>query len=48
MFLFGLIIGVAVGYLFKPQLDVLLGKIIRTIRENQDREMDKRNKDQDF
>ena len=45
MFIFGLIVGVAVGYLFKPQLDQLLGKLIRTIQENREREIDDKDRD---
>ena len=32
--IFWLIVGVALGYFFKPQLDVLVGKVIRMIRDN--------------
>jgi len=32
--IFWLIVGAALGYFFKPQLDVLVGKVIRAIRDN--------------
>ncbi|MFW5714809.1 MAG: hypothetical protein ACOCXF_00365 [bacterium] len=32
--IFWLIVGVALGYFFKPQLDVLVGRVIRMIRDN--------------
>jgi hypothetical protein len=32
--IFWLIVGVALGYFFKPQFDQLLGKVIRAIRDN--------------
>jgi len=32
--IFWIIIGIAIGYFFKPQLDVLVGKVIRAIRSN--------------
>ena len=32
--IFWLIVGVALGYFFKPQMDVLVGRVIRTIRDN--------------
>lgn len=32
--IFGVIVGVAIGYFFKPQLDRLVGRVIRAIRDN--------------
>ena len=32
--LFWLILGVALGYFFKPQIDLLVGRVIRAIRDN--------------
>jgi len=32
--IFWIIVGMAIGYFFKPQLDVLVGKVIRMIRDN--------------
>jgi hypothetical protein len=32
--IFWIIIGIGIGYFFKPQLDVLVGKVIRAIRDN--------------
>lgn len=32
--LFGLIIGVAIGFFFKPQIEKVAVKIIRTIKDN--------------
>ena len=34
MFLFGVIVGIAVGYFFKPQLDGLAHKAIRYLKDN--------------
>jgi EamA domain-containing membrane protein RarD len=31
--IFWLIVGAALGYFFKPQLDVLVGKLIRAIQD---------------
>jgi hypothetical protein len=37
--IFWIIVGIAIGYFFKPQLDQLVGKVIRAIRDNrQDRD----------
>ena len=33
----GLIIGVAIGYFFKPQIDRLVYRVIRTIKDNRHR-----------
>ena len=30
----GILIGIALGYFFKPQLDRLVGKVIRAIRNS--------------
>lgn len=38
MFLLGLILGVAIGYLFKPQIKRFLNKLIQTIKENQNQD----------
>ena len=35
-----LIIGVALGYFFKPQIDVLVGKALKAIRDNRDKDKD--------
>lgn len=34
MWWFGLIVGVLVGYLFKPQLDKGVQKVVKMIRDN--------------
>ncbi len=34
MWFFGLIVGVAWGYLFKPQLDVGVQKVVKFIKDN--------------
>lgn len=31
---FGLIVGIAIGFLFKPQLEVVLKKIMNTAKKN--------------
>jgi len=36
----GLIIGVAVGYFFKPQLDRAVHRVVRTIRDNRNNRHD--------
>ena len=36
--LFWIIVGVALGYFFKPQLDVLVGKAIKMLRDNKYRD----------
>lgn len=33
MWLFGVIVGVALGYLFKPQLDVGVQKVLKMIKD---------------
>ncbi len=35
-----LIAGVAIGYLFKPQLEVLVGKTIKAIKDNKNKDTD--------
>ncbi|MFO7730218.1 MAG: hypothetical protein R6V86_05585 [Spirochaetia bacterium] len=42
--IFWLIVGVAVGYFFKPQLDVLVGRVIRAIRDNRNKYPDRDNR----
>lgn len=32
--IFWIIVGVAVGYLFKPQLDKVVGKVAKMIKDN--------------
>ena len=32
--IFWLIVGVALGYFFKPQIDKLVGRVVRMIRDN--------------
>ena len=32
--IFWIIIGIAIGYFFKPQLDSLVGKALKTIKDN--------------
>lgn len=32
--IFWIILGIAIGYFFKPQLDTLVGKALKTIRDN--------------
>lgn len=34
MFIFWILVGIAVGYLFKPQIDKLIGRAVRSIRDN--------------
>jgi hypothetical protein len=36
--IFWIIVGVAIGYFFKPQLDQLVGKVVRAIRDNRNRD----------
>ncbi len=35
---FGIVVGIVVGYLFKPQLDVLVKKILKTAKKNMNTE----------
>jgi hypothetical protein len=39
--IFWLIVGIAIGYFFKPQLDLLVGKVVRAIRDNRHRRDDR-------
>ena len=39
--IFWLIVGIAIGYFFKPQIDVLVGKAIRMIKDNRKDPWDK-------
>ncbi len=32
--IFGIIVGIVVGYFFKPQIDVLVGKVVKSIKDN--------------
>lgn len=32
--IFWLIVGIALGYFFKPQLDRVVGRVIKSIRDN--------------
>lgn len=32
--IFAIIVGVAIGYFFKPQLDQLVGKVLKQIKDN--------------
>jgi hypothetical protein len=32
--IFWLIVGAALGYFFKPQIDVLVGKVMKSIKDN--------------
>lgn len=34
----GIVVGVVLGYLFKPQLDVLVRKILKTAKKNMNTE----------
>lgn len=36
MMFFWLIAGIAIGYFFKPQIDKLLGKVVKKLRDKQD------------
>jgi hypothetical protein len=35
--MFWLIVGIAIGYFFKPQIDKILGKVIRKLRDERDK-----------
>ena len=37
---FWIIIGIAIGYFFKPQLDSIVGKALKTIKDNRKRKWD--------
>jgi hypothetical protein len=39
--IFWIIVGIAIGYFFKPQLDRLVGRAIRAIRDNRDHRDDR-------
>ena len=32
-----LIVGIVLGYIFKPQIDTMLGKLVKKLRQNRDR-----------
>ncbi len=32
--IFWILVGIAIGYFFKPQLDLLVGKVIRALKDN--------------
>lgn len=34
MFIFWILVGLVVGYFFKPQIDKLLGRAVKSIRDN--------------
>ena len=38
--IFYIIVGIAIGYFFKPQLDVVVGKVVKTIKDNRDKHKD--------
>jgi hypothetical protein len=38
--IFWIIVGIAVGYFFKPQLDRLVGKALKTIKDNRKKKWD--------
>lgn len=42
--IFWIIVGIAIGYFFKPQLDRLIGKFMKSIRDNRKHKWD----DDDF
>ncbi len=35
-----IIVGIAIGYFFKPQLDGLIGKALKSIRDNKKKKYD--------
>ena len=37
---FWIIIGIAIGYFFKPQLDGIVGKALKTIKDNRKNKYD--------
>jgi len=37
---FWIIVGIAIGYFFKPQLDGLVGKALKTIKDNRKNKYD--------
>lgn len=38
--IFWIIIGIAIGYFFKPQLDSIVGKALKTIKDNRKKKWD--------
>jgi len=38
--IFWIIVGIAIGYFFKPQLDGLIGKALKSIRDNKKKKYD--------
>lgn len=40
MMFFWIIVGIAIGYFFKPQLDGLVGKALKTIKDNRKNKYD--------
>lgn len=38
MFIFWILVGIVCGYLFKPQIDKLLGRAVKAIRDNSSRD----------
>ena len=45
--IFGLIAGIAIGYFFKPQLDEVVVRIIKTVKNTQEKIKNKKDK-QDY
>lgn len=39
--LLGILIGIVLGYFFKPQIDILVGKIIKLIKDNRRNKSDR-------
>ena len=40
MMFFWIIVGIAIGYFFKPQLDGIVGKALKTIKDNRKNKFD--------
>jgi len=38
--IFWIIIGIAIGYFFKPQLDTIVGKALKAIKDNRKNKQD--------
>ena len=38
--IFWIIVGIALGYFFKPQLDSIVGKALKTIKDNRKKKWD--------
>lgn len=38
--IFWIILGIAIGYFFKPQLDGIVGKALKTIKDNRKKKWD--------